>query len=90
LDEILNKGILPKLFILEYNAKFPPSVEWCIEYDAKHVLDGTDYFGASLASFCRLLRKHSYTLICCNAVTGANAFFLGMSSLAYLKTFQET
>jgi hypothetical protein len=73
---ILKMGILPKLFILEYNAKFPPPIKWIIKYDADHMWDGTDYFGASLASFSELLTAFSYTLICCNAATGANAFFV--------------
>jgi hypothetical protein len=74
--EILSAGILPKLFILEYNAKFPPPIKWKIEYDVNHLWDVTDYQGASLASFAELLSEFSYTLICCNAATGANAFFI--------------
>lgn len=74
--EILVAGIRPKLFILEYNAKFPPPIKWTISYDAKHVWDGTDYQGASLALFCELLAEFSYTLVCCNAATGVNAFFV--------------
>jgi len=74
--ELLNAGFLPKLFILEYNSKFPPPVKWTIGYDTNHSWDGTDYFGASLASFCELLTSFSYSLVCCNAATGANAFFV--------------
>jgi hypothetical protein len=72
--ELLKAGILPKLFILEYNAKFPPPIEWTVKYDATHSWDATDYQGASLASLASLLSEFSYTLICCNAATGANAF----------------
>ena len=74
--EILSAGILPKLFILEYNAKFPSPIKWTIEYDVNHVWDVTDYQGASLAAFAELLSEFSYTVICCNAATGANAFFI--------------
>src|SRR5262245_20558178 len=74
--EVLSAGILPKLYVLEYNAKFPPPIKWKIEYNANHSWDVTDYQGASLASFAELLSKYSYTLICCNAATGANAFFV--------------
>jgi hypothetical protein len=74
--EILVAGIRPKLFIFEYNAKFPPPIKWTIGYDAKHVWDGTDYQGASLALFCDLLAEFSYSLVCCNAATGVNAFFV--------------
>ena len=55
--EILSAGILPKLFILEYNAKFPPPIKWTIEYDVNHVWDVTDYQGASLAAFAELLSE---------------------------------
>lgn len=74
--EILKAGILPKLFILEYNAKFPPPIKWTIAYDANHSWGVTDYQGASLALFAELLSEFSYTLVCCNAATGANAFFV--------------
>jgi hypothetical protein len=75
-QELLNSGIFPKLFILEYNAKFPPPIRWKIPYDEKYAWDGTDYFGASLQSFVELLAAFSYTLVCCNSATGANAFFV--------------
>jgi hypothetical protein len=74
--ELLKMGTRPKLFILEYNAKFPPPIKWAIEYDANHSWDATDYFGASLASFSDLLAEFSYSLVCCNAATGSNAFFV--------------
>jgi hypothetical protein len=66
----------PKLFIVEYNAKFPPPIRWQIDYDPKHRWAGDDYFGASLESFRLLFEKHGYFLACCNAHTGANAFFV--------------
>ena len=84
--EILKADILPKLFILEYNAKFPPPIRWKIEYDANHSWDSTDYQGASLGLFAELLSEFSYTLICCNAATGANAFFVKNE---YLSHFAE-
>jgi hypothetical protein len=74
--ELLTTGILPKLFILEYNAKFPPPIKWTIKYDVNHSWDNTDYQGASLALFSELMAEFSYTLVCCNAATGANAFFV--------------
>lgn len=42
---------------------------------ADYSWDGTDYFGASLASFDKLLRSKGYSLVGCN-ITGANAFFV--------------
>ena len=85
--KLLAVGISPKLLILEYNAKFPPPIKWTkVRYDGNHVWDGTDYFGASLALFSKLLAEFSYTLVCCNAVTGANAFFVKDE---YLSHFPE-
>jgi hypothetical protein len=80
--EALLKTLRPKLVIVEYNAKFPPPARWCIKYDSDFRWDGTDYQGASLCSFCDLLGQFNYTLICCNAATGVNAFFVKNDSLS--------
>jgi len=72
----LLKSISPKVLVVEYNARFPPPVKWVLPYNENHSWDGTDYFGASLAAYCELLAEFSYRLICCNAATGANAFFV--------------
>jgi hypothetical protein len=74
--EALLDVLHPKLVIVEYNANFPPPAGWAVEYDPNFRWDGTDYQGASLASFCDLLARFGYTLVCCNAATGANAFFV--------------
>lgn len=75
-ERLLSSGLCPKLFIVEYNAKFPPPVKWQVDYDAKHKWQGDDYFGASLASFTDLFEKNKYKLVCCNSHTGANAFYV--------------
>ncbi len=76
LEELLSGGILPKVFIVEYNAKFPPPIRWKIEYDPHHRWSFDDYFGASLMAFCDLFEKHGYFLVCCNSATGGNAYFV--------------
>lgn len=75
-EKLLENGFRPKLFIVEYNAKFPPPVRWQMDYDARHRWAGDDYFGASLCSFVDLFSRFGFFLACCNAHTGANAFFL--------------
>lgn len=75
-ENLLENGYKPKVFIVEYNAKFPPPVEFSIDYDPTHIWDDSDYQGASLQSFANLFEKFEYSLICCNAATGANAFFV--------------
>lgn len=76
IDALLTGGIRPKLFIAEYNAKFPPPVRFCIAYDAQHRWREDDYFGASLSSLNDLFVERGYRLVCCNAWTGVNAFFV--------------
>lgn len=83
-EKILQNEIKPKLFIVEYNAKFPPPIRWKIKYDKTHHWNGDDYFGASLASFNDLFVGHGYTLICCN-FSGANAFFIRNDLLHYFE-----
>ena len=75
-DKLLTNNIKPKLFIVEYNAKFPPPIRFQIDYDPQHRWQRSDYFGASLSSFDELFRKFGYKLVCCNAHTGSNAFFV--------------
>ncbi len=72
---MLDGGLRPKFIVTEYNAKFPPPIEFCIDYRADHRWDGTDYFGASFQSFAKLFAVYGYRPVCCN-VTGANAFFV--------------
>ena len=67
--------IEPRVVVIEYNAKFPPPMEWIMTYDASHRWRGDDQFGASLESMTRLGRSKGYDLVGCN-ITGANAFFV--------------
>ena len=85
-EKLLAKGFKPKLFIVEYNGKFPPPVKFQIEYDPKHIWKGDDYYGASLASFDSLFNDFGYKLVCCNSHTGVNAFFV---DVAYLEFFSD-
>ena len=85
-EQLLEKGFKPKLFIVEYNGKFPPPVKFQIEYDPKHVWKGDDYYGASLASFDSLFNDFGYKLVCCNSHTGVNAFFV---DAVYLEFFSD-
>jgi len=73
---LLGKGYTPKLFIVEYNAKFPPPVRFTIAYNPKHEWQYDDYQGASLASFDEVFKEFGYRLVCCNAHNGGNAFFV--------------
>jgi hypothetical protein len=72
---LLAGGAKPKVFIVEYNAKFPPNVDFEIPYNSAHQWRGTDYFGASLLSFTKILGPAGYVLVACNE-NGVNAFFV--------------
>lgn len=74
-QSILEAGMVPKVFVVEYNGTFDAYSEWVMPYDATHTWDGSAYFSASLASYHRLFDQHGYFLAACN-VTGANAFFV--------------
>ncbi len=69
------KTVRPRVIVTEYNAKFGPSAEWKIKYNQNENWDGSDYFGASLKSFEKMLSKKNYLLVGCN-ITGVNAFFV--------------
>ncbi len=79
---MLEAGMGPRLFIVEYNARFPPPVKFTIAYDPDHVWKGDDYFGASLSSFAELFAEFGYGLVCCNAAAGCNAFFVKAQDMA--------
>lgn len=65
----------PQLVVIEYNAKFPPPIDWSITYDPEHNWDFSDYQGASLSALTRLARTKGYRLVGCN-INGTNAFFV--------------
>ncbi len=73
---LLENNFTPKLFIVEYNAKFPPPVNFKIEYDPNHRWKSDDYFGASLSAFVEMFAEFGFKLVCCNAYSGSNAFFV--------------
>lgn len=73
--------------VLEYNAKFPASVDWVVNLNDTTVSGKTSNFGASLAAYRRLMREKNYELVGCG-LTGANAYFvrsdLAMSNLFHV------
>ena len=73
---ILEQKANPNIFVVEYNAIFPPEIRWEMPYNRDHRWNGDSYFGASLASFVSLFRKYNYFLCACNPSTGSNAFFV--------------
>lgn len=76
ITKLLEYGARPKVFCLEYNAKFPPPAKITVKYNRNHIWQSDDYFGCSLQEYYDLLKgKHGYELITCN-ITGSNCFFV--------------
>jgi hypothetical protein len=67
--------VRPRVIAIEYNAKFVPPLEFCMEYDAGHQWQGDDCYGASLKFIELRLAEKGYVLVGCN-ITGSNAFFV--------------
>lgn len=65
----------PRVIVVEYNASFPPDLDWKVIYDKDRVWDGTNYFGASLKAYELLGKEKRYTLVGCD-LSGSNAFFV--------------
>ena len=63
------------IIILEYNAYFSPYEDSSIKYNPLGMWDGTNYFGASLLCFQKLLNKFDYNLVYTEN-KGVNAFFI--------------
>jgi hypothetical protein len=68
-------AVRPRAIVVEYNASYRPPVQWVMRYDPEHRWDGSNYFGASLSAFERLLSARGYALVGCN-LAGVNAFFV--------------
>ncbi|MGK9170838.1 hypothetical protein KXR53_31370 [Inquilinus limosus] len=60
---------------VEYNASFPPEVEFEVAYDPGSTWDGSNYFGASLKSLERIGHAKNMALVGCDLM-GVNAFFV--------------
>ena len=69
------KVVNPRVVVVEYNAKFPPPLSICQEYNPTNIWRGTDYMGASLEALARLGSDLGYYLVGTNFV-GLNAFFV--------------
>lgn len=65
----------PRVVVVEYNASFPPPRKWVMKENPGYRWNGTNYFGASLASLTELGRAKGYTLVATDT-RGVNAFFV--------------
>jgi len=65
----------PSIVVIEYNAAYPPPQRWVMKENPEHRWNGTNYYGASLASLAALGRRKGYSLVATNP-DGVNAFFV--------------
>ena len=63
------------VIVIEYNAIYPPDIEFRVTQHDPRIDGKTSYFGASLAAFREVLRGRGYELVGCG-LTGANAYFV--------------
>jgi hypothetical protein len=74
------KSVSARVVVIEYNATYPPPVEFIRAYDPAALWGRDDYFGASLTSLEKLGRDLGYALVGCS-LSGANAFFVREDAL---------
>lgn len=65
----------PRVVMIEYNATWPASMRWVIDYKPDAKWDGSFWFGASLKALEELGNEKGYKLVGCS-FTGVNAFFV--------------
>lgn len=68
-------SVRPRVVVVEYNASYPPPIDFIQPYDASSTWDGSNYFGASLSAFTKLANEKGYSLVGCT-LSGVNAFFV--------------
>jgi hypothetical protein len=64
-----------RVVVVEYNATFPPQVDWKVDYVADAWWDDSFNYGASLKALELLGRRLGYALVGCD-LSGTNAFFV--------------
>jgi hypothetical protein len=69
------RSLNPRVVIVEYNASYPPPIQFVVPYQPEATWDGSNYFGASLSSMVKLGHEKGYALVGCN-LAGVNAFFV--------------
>lgn len=69
------RSFSPRVIAIEYNATFPPHIQWVMAYNEHHIWDQSSYFGASLKSLELLGESKGYKLVGCD-FSGCNAFFV--------------
>jgi hypothetical protein len=75
LHEIMKGGYRPRVICSEYNAFLGATDDKVVIYDPNMMWDRTQYFGASISAFVKLLAKFEYTIVAGTSI-GVNIFFV--------------
>ena len=82
LKQILERGIRPKILVVEYNASFGPLKSICVPYDSSFDYSLAHhtrlYYGVSISGWRNCLEPYGYKLITVDSC-GVNAFFVLIS-----------
>ena len=68
-------SLRPRLFCVEYNSHYPPSLAYEVPYSKHESWQGSTKFGASLKALEIIGRENGYSLVGCD-IFGVNAFFV--------------
>ncbi len=89
-EALLKSGILPKVWVLEYNAAFGPeralSLPYKADFCASQGYADSLYFGCSLSAWKKLMSRFGYRFLTVDS-TGTNAFFVAPT--AFQPTFLQ-
>jgi hypothetical protein len=69
------RHLRPRAVVAEYNATYPPGLDWKVAYHPDRTWDQTSYFGASLKAYELLGKELGYCLVGCD-LSGTDAFFV--------------
>lgn len=67
--------VRPRAAVVEYNATYPPDLDWKVKYDPTRWWNRTSYYGASLKAYEHVCRRRGLALVGCD-LHGVNAFFV--------------
>lgn len=78
--KMLEDGLRPKIFVVEYNSAYGPEQSMTIVYDKDFVLDYSSYenylyYGVSISAWRKLFEEHGYKFVTVER-RGVNAFFI--------------
>jgi hypothetical protein len=69
------KNYRPRVMVIEYNAFYPPTMDFVVPYDPNKIWDGSINYSASIRPFVTLADEMGYNIVACDTF-GVNMFFV--------------